>query len=660
MEYTSIYSPLDPSREEIRLVEIISTTPSIVCKLSTVSLHDELVFSALSYVWGDPTITQFITVDGTPVSVTTNLASAIRDVYYHWTEGSLSDGPVQSRRLWADAICINQKDNKEKSTQVPLMKKIYPSAERVLSWIGIANDTIHASFSFCETVLQEISVLSPDERDGIEWMKRYRKEGSTDTGSMLSMNPLSRLLADAYWSRVWIFQEIVLARKVSLTSGTRMLDFDTLGSVIDWLRAIRKRYKIADRPDYIDNNTWLGLMVLTTGTIDRIYYAIVLLEVKKVHVETFGGISGQSYVRSSFLLNHQLCQGYQATNPKDYIYGYMGVTRLCLDPDYSEEKTIASVYCDFVAEWFRCLEAPSDDQPKDMLCDLWFLSNAGVGYYFSEAVSDLPSWAPNFKGISTALKNENAKRIMWIDHAESNTLASCAGKPALIGSSLRCAAVIFGQLSNIGPEVRVDNNARVGWVSWIYAYIQGSPVYRPSGCHALFAVLHILHHKTWKKMGDRKEQQAMPLLWDLMGPLGTSRSVQPEVIFSELQLKHLWRNQDYMQEAAESWLYEEFIEKIWKVAEFQDAIHHHARAWVESKGLRVAGTRDGYIGMFPPRVVEDDIVCILKGSSVPTVLRKVGSHYIHVGTCFVAGLMNGEAEKLIQNGHATTEMVTIL
>ena len=106
MEYTSIYSPLDPSREEIRLVEIISTTPSIVCKLSTVSLHDELVFTALSYMWGDPTITKFITVNGTPVSVTTNLASAIRDAYYHWTEGSLSDGPVQSRRLWADAICI--------------------------------------------------------------------------------------------------------------------------------------------------------------------------------------------------------------------------------------------------------------------------------------------------------------------------------------------------------------------------------------------------------------------------------------------------------------------------------------------------------------------------------------------------------------------------
>ena len=38
--------------------------------------------------------------------------------------------------LWADAICINQKDNDEKTCQVPLMRKIYGHAGNVKIWLG--------------------------------------------------------------------------------------------------------------------------------------------------------------------------------------------------------------------------------------------------------------------------------------------------------------------------------------------------------------------------------------------------------------------------------------------------------------------------------------------------------------------------------------------
>ncbi|ORX97235.1 hypothetical protein BCR34DRAFT_578078 [Clohesyomyces aquaticus] len=52
----SIYSALDKPRKTIRLVKIFSTDPEIKCELEVVSLKDSPVFSALSYVWGDPTI----------------------------------------------------------------------------------------------------------------------------------------------------------------------------------------------------------------------------------------------------------------------------------------------------------------------------------------------------------------------------------------------------------------------------------------------------------------------------------------------------------------------------------------------------------------------------------------------------------------------------
>jgi hypothetical protein len=38
--------------------------------------------------------------------------------------------------LWVDAICIDQGSAAEKSTQVPLMDKIYAAASRVIIWLG--------------------------------------------------------------------------------------------------------------------------------------------------------------------------------------------------------------------------------------------------------------------------------------------------------------------------------------------------------------------------------------------------------------------------------------------------------------------------------------------------------------------------------------------
>lgn len=41
------------------------------------------------------------------------------------------NSPEHSRNLWIDAICINQKDDKEKAVQVQLMLEAYANTERV-------------------------------------------------------------------------------------------------------------------------------------------------------------------------------------------------------------------------------------------------------------------------------------------------------------------------------------------------------------------------------------------------------------------------------------------------------------------------------------------------------------------------------------------------
>lgn len=91
-----LYHELDHLRDEIRLLQIITVEPQIVCKLSNLTLLDDPVFDALSYTWGDANQRDEIVVNGTTISVTTNLAQAIRAVFYSWSDdGSL----VECQRL---------------------------------------------------------------------------------------------------------------------------------------------------------------------------------------------------------------------------------------------------------------------------------------------------------------------------------------------------------------------------------------------------------------------------------------------------------------------------------------------------------------------------------------------------------------------------------
>ncbi|KAF5001743.1 hypothetical protein FDECE_10876 [Fusarium decemcellulare] len=153
------YSNLKLHNRQIRLLEIVSTQPEIVCKLEIASLENELVFSAISYVWGDPKITKDIIVNGKKTAITTNLAYALE-----YVPGHLDQAKAPSR-LWVDAICINQDDTKEKNHQVPLMKDIFSMADTVLCWMGPPKKIMFRAIDIIELVAHERAVRGGDGLD---------------------------------------------------------------------------------------------------------------------------------------------------------------------------------------------------------------------------------------------------------------------------------------------------------------------------------------------------------------------------------------------------------------------------------------------------------------------------------------------------------------
>jgi hypothetical protein len=92
-------------------------------------MKDDPVYSALSYTWGDPTVTEEISVDGSPMQVTTNLKAGLK---------ALRAQAILA--VWIDALCINQEDILEREQQVLRMQTIYSKAAEVIIWLGPKTD----------------------------------------------------------------------------------------------------------------------------------------------------------------------------------------------------------------------------------------------------------------------------------------------------------------------------------------------------------------------------------------------------------------------------------------------------------------------------------------------------------------------------------------
>lgn len=171
------------------------------------SFNNTLAYEALSYVWGGTENRERITLCGSPFPVTQNLAEALRHLRL----------PDRDRPLWADAICINQYDKKEKEIQVRSMYRIYRLAQRVIAWLGIEDNA--SNQAFC--LMSMISGL-PGENLASAIAIQIDKEGGDQK------NVVRQFMERPYWSRAWIVQEMMAARSLFIQCGSELVPYAAL------------------------------------------------------------------------------------------------------------------------------------------------------------------------------------------------------------------------------------------------------------------------------------------------------------------------------------------------------------------------------------------------------------------------------------------------
>ncbi|KAF5579309.1 heterokaryon incompatibility het-6 [Fusarium pseudoanthophilum] len=126
--------------------------------------------------------------------------------------------PIGTRAVWVDAICINQNDIEERDSQVMKMSQRYRNCFRVVVYLG------------------------PDMATSIPAGYPAQKElvlGNSQASTGISPDSFREILCRRYFSRIWVVQELVLAKRVAFQIGDSeyWMDPTTMRSIethTDW------------------------------------------------------------------------------------------------------------------------------------------------------------------------------------------------------------------------------------------------------------------------------------------------------------------------------------------------------------------------------------------------------------------------------------------
>ena len=211
-------------------------TAGLKCSLlhTTLANLDEEVlyhYCALSYVWGNIEDTVPISVDEKELHIGRNLASALRHIRHS----------TISCYLWADAICINQKDDPEKSVQVAQMGEVYRAARHTILWLGEASMQTDEVLSFIQEAKKQVQAwkeLGSPQAAGTETLKsedeKVPDEEVEASNDGLDIKSLKALLDRPWFTRVWIYQELILSTDPWIQCGKIRVRWEEVSKVIGY------------------------------------------------------------------------------------------------------------------------------------------------------------------------------------------------------------------------------------------------------------------------------------------------------------------------------------------------------------------------------------------------------------------------------------------
>lgn len=544
---------------EIRLLNLNAggASSEISCNILHGSINHLPSYEALSYTWGPPGQPHLISCDDGNLRITDNLKSAMLRLR----------SPVLPRTLWIDQICIDQDNLQERKEQVTMMGDIYRRAQKVLIWLGEEDEDSRLGLNYVHILLE---ALQPTFDSGVSEIKHSDLIRIIGLPSIKSgaWNALGRIFERAWFRRLWVLQEAALAEIALVICG---------GQTVAWNDLV----------------TACRCQVGYQNHEQEAHSSMLAIETQRERHRR-----GLESPLIDILL---LCSDFACTDPKDKIFGLLGLTTDArepnLAPDYSLD--VQEVYGK-VARFLM-----TRDRSLAVLCDV----------RNPKTLQGLPTWTPDWS-IPLEIQKTSGSRLRGQYKAARSTEA----RP-VFSNDLRVLfldGVVFDGIRTLSNVLLPSPGDYLESVPQWESIVQSAQPH-PTGEDMATVFWHTLIADNGVR-GDESDKYHRDLYdaWENINE----------------------RNIALVQKRKSNWT---------PLVEIQTlnmrAVEFHAAMVEVCVGRRIFVTTQGYIGLGPADAREDDLICVLHGSPVPFLLRpsETGGEFELVGECFVHGLMSGEA-----------------
>ncbi|KAI1012204.1 hypothetical protein LB503_004529 [Fusarium chuoi] len=632
----TIYKPLDNSQQEIRLLTLLpprDTDADIHCALSHAVLNtssENPKYEALSYVWGEPDFSEPIILNNHTFFITPSLKYIL---------SCLRQRDDQPRVIWVDAICINQSDVEERGHQVALMREIYSNCQRDIAWLDpmigkkdvkearelYSHPDLDEEEKWVQKGMELMREIAEKNPQTLKELQDQARQGyRLLTGSQLVLGAVFR--QPTLWSRLWVMQELSLAPRLTLMSRDAELNWDVLKNLFKdepYFDAFHMGRESSHSPLYYKD-------------FSEVFVPVKLIEDQR-------RLMSQGSKLMDVLVRFREME---STDPRDKIFGLLGLV--------TEDHGITVDYMTSVPELYRHATASLINLAGnlDILCQNPFERPEGPTA-LREGQHEVPSWVAEYDS-----KRRQCATMLFARRDIFNAgVKNCETPCRFIGPEKDILITKGTILGTVAPVLQ--DGRRLEAFDVMNLYLGKEALEQPQ------------EHLYAPKVGGKEistGETAIRAFWrtmvkDCTLPPRMRRLRQTEIerldLENQEQLKTEWGPlQTYRlhfgnKYSRSAFGYQPADDEDLTKLDIEGQISHH----YSPGSFMFAVTDNGLFLATRFAAKEGDVVAVLDGGKVPLALRKVeprdgveGELYMVVGSTYVHGFMDGEAETGVTEG----------
>ncbi|KFA46967.1 hypothetical protein S40293_10036 [Stachybotrys chartarum IBT 40293] len=295
--------------------------------------------------------------------------------------------------FWADAVCINQDDVVEKSTQVSMMDLIYSKASFVVAWLGPSDERSEIGIQTLNTLHNKLKTYRESEIEPFsgQGKDKYQAAGVPYI-SVQEWDGLASIYQRQWFRRAWIIQEAVLASTLVVYLGNNVMPWRYLGRVAEAIQHLEAKHGTHWSTSYTPPSDTGVPVILNMAEVSkwRGYK-------RNAHPENDKANDYLAFFTSRQLIYHFWT--FMATDPRDKVFAYYGLLNL-----FSSNRRVSDYQLSLTSVYtMTARELIADDGNLQVLA-------ACVGH--SQRCNGLPSWVPDFSmsGINPVPTNFTADK----------------------------------------------------------------------------------------------------------------------------------------------------------------------------------------------------------------------------------------------------------